>query len=282
MTRSLCMLAVFTTVAMTAAAQPGPPPHHGPPPAQMQGAMLLDLAAQLGLDDAQTVKLYQGYRAAEGRLEALRAAKDAARKALHEALEAGAADAAITPLMDALRKADMELAQAKQAMALETASGLSPAQQAKVYLLLSGKPGHDGPQGPGVPPPPGPPPAAPAPAPAPVLSVEEEAMNLVKNWVVAAKAKDLTAMMAPVSEKFTNPVYGDKAGLTAFVQQGIDMGYFDDIEVSLEDAEIEVENGKASIYPVDVTGSFGSVTVEFIAYQEAGAWKLIGLDIAGI
>lgn len=286
MMRPLCILAVVTTVALTATAQPGPPPHHGPPPAAMQGALLLDLAAQVGLDEAQTVKLYQGFRAAEARLEGLRAAKTAARNALEEALAANAADAAIGPLMDALRKADMELSQAKQAMALETASGLSPAQQAKIYLLLSTPPGHGNQQGPGAPPPPpGAPAAAPAPpAPAPELSTEEQALNLVKNWVVAAKAKDLAAMIAPVSEKFTNPTYGDKAGLTAFVQQGIDMGYFDDIEVSLEDAEIEVDQatGKASIYPVDVTGTFGSVTVEFIAHQEEGVWKLIGLDISGI
>lgn len=289
MLKRLCTLVALTSMATIAAAQPPPPPppDNAPAPARLQEAMVLDLAGQLGLDDAQTLKLYQGYRAAQAKTRALRGAEAAARKALREALDAGATDAALAPLLDTLRKAEMDVAQAQQAGALEMSAGLSPAQQAKVYLLVTDMPRHAGRPGPHPPKGPGAPDAAPAaaptPPPAPAPTLEEQALALVKEWVVNAKKKDLDAMLAPVSDKFNNPTYGDKAGLRAFIEQGIAMGYFDDIEVSLEDTEIEVDkDGKASVYPVDVSGTFGSVTVEFIAKQEDGVWKVVGLDISGI
>jgi hypothetical protein len=245
-----------------------------------QGAALLDAAAATGMDEAQTVKLYQAYQGLRSKLVAARETRAAAHKALREALDAGAADADLAAKLDALRLADAALAQLHQTGPLEVASGLTPAQQAQVYLALG--PGGGAAERGGVR---GgrPAPAAPAaPAAAPEVPLEEQAMAMVQQWVGAAKSKDIDAMMKPFADNYYNAQLGDKQGARDFLKNAMDMGYLDGIEVSMEDAEVELDNGKASIYPVDVDGPFGSVTIEFIAEQVDGTWKLVGLDITGI
>lgn len=243
-----------------------------------QGAALLDAAAELGLDDAQTVQLYQAYQAARGNMASAREARAAAQKALREALDAGAADADVSAKLDALRKADVAVAQLQQTGPLAVAAGLTPSQQARVYLALTPGGGADraGRGGRAA----AAPEAAPAAAPEVPLAKQVEAM--VNAWVAAAKAQDIEAMMAPFADKFYNSQLGDKAGARAFLQNAMDMGYLDGVEVSMEDAEVEIEDGKASMYPIDVDGAFGSITIEFIAEQVDGAWKLVGMDISGI
>lgn len=248
-------------------------------PERAQGAALLDAAADLGLDDAATVKLYQAYQGARAKLAAARDARAAAHKALRDALDAGAGDAEVSAKLDALRKADAAVAQLQQTGPVEVAAGLSPAQAARVYLALTpgGAPDRGARGGRAA--------AAPAAVAAPAAEeapIADQAMALVKAWVAAAKAQDIDAMMAPFADNFYNAQLGDKAGARAFLKNALDMGYLDGIEVTMDDAEIDEENGKVSIYPIDVDGVFGSITIEFIAEQRDGAWKLVGLDITGI
>ena len=70
-------------------------------------------------------------------------------------------------------------------------------------------------------------------------------------------------------------------GWIVFVSKG-DI-YAKDVKIITDDTEFEREGDTVTVYPVDVEGDFGSVTLEFEAQlEEDGAWRIIGLDISGI
>lgn len=95
-------------------------------------------------------------------------------------------------------------------------------------------------------------------------------------------AEDLDAIMAPFSESFSHYEWGDKAGARDFLSQAIDMGYLEGLEVDIENAEKKVEGDGASAYPIELSGPFGSVTLELVFTKEAGGWMITGLDASGI
>ena len=100
------------------------------------------------------------------------------------------------------------------------------------------------------------------------------------------KAEDLDAIMAMISDDFEFSEVGGKEELRDFLQSAFDMGYIemyaDETEIKTDKTEIEVEGDKATVYPIDVEGSWGSVTVEIEAKREGDAWRIVDLYIEGI
>lgn len=155
----------------------------------------------------------------------------------------------------------------------ERISKMSAEQQAALLILLnSGAVGGEA--------------AAPAAAPAAETDPKQALLSGISTILDAAKKEDLDTVMALVSEDFEHPQLGDKAGLREFLQGAIDMGYIemyaDDTEVSTEDTEFEEDGDELIIYPIDVEGPWGSATLEFVAKQEGGAWKIVGVDASGV
>lgn len=109
--------------------------------------------------------------------------------------------------------------------------------------------------------------------------------GLVK-LLAAAKANDLDGIMAFVSDDFDYYQVGDKEALRAFIQGAMDAGYIemyiDDVEVNTDDAEIEQDGDEYTIYPIEISGPFGSITLEVVAAKEGGSYKVTTLDIYGI
>ena len=105
-------------------------------------------------------------------------------------------------------------------------------------------------------------------------------------WKAAILAKDVDALMATYSDCFSHDGYDyeaeDKAALEAFVEQSINMGYFDEVEVSWSDAETEIEDKAAIVYPVDYVNAFGEVTVTVTLTKEKGAWLISDMLIEGL
>lgn len=130
-------------------------------------------------------------------------------------------------------------------------------------------------------------PAAPAAeaeaAPAPAADDPKEACKAVINTFATAAAKeDIDGMLSVFSDNFEHYQYGDKAGIKEFLQQSADMGYLEGIEFSMDDAEFEMDGDTMSVYPVDVEGSFGSITFEYILKKEGDAWKIVEFDASGL
>jgi len=120
-----------------------------------------------------------------------------------------------------------------------------------------------------------------------VLTPEESFKQSLATMQEAIKTEDLDAVMGLISADFEFYEVGDKDGLREFIENAIDMGYVEtyaaDIEIITDDTEFERDGDTVTVYPVDVEGDFGSVTLEFEAQlEEDGAWRIIGLDISGI
>ena len=104
----------------------------------------------------------------------------------------------------------------------------------------------------------------------------------VKGFVGALKAEDLDAVMALVSENFKHYEYQNKAGLKDFLSQAIDMGYLEDVESDIEGMEVKMEGVKGTAYPVELSGAFGTATLELEFTQEDAGWMITGMDVSGV
>lgn len=170
--------------------------------------------------------------------------------------------------------AAVQTAQADVAAELQKkVAALSTEQQAALLLLLD-QLGSNGAAAEA--------PAAEAAA-APAADDPQEACKAVINTFATSAAKeDLDGMLSVFSDSFEHYQYGDKAGIKEFLQQSADMGYLEGIEFSMEDAEFEMDGDTMSVYPVDVEGSFGSITFEYILKKEGDAWKIVEFDASGL
>jgi uncharacterized protein GlcG (DUF336 family) len=113
-------------------------------------------------------------------------------------------------------------------------------------------------------------------------SPEEAVKNSVTKVKTALETLDIDLLMDQFSNDFEHPEAGDKETAKQMLQMGMEMGYADDGEVSLDDMEIEVDGDTATVYPVDLSSPAGSVAVELQYQKEPGGWKIIGLDVEGI
>lgn len=127
--------------------------------------------------------------------------------------------------------------------------------------------------------------AAPAAAPAAAAPADDPkaaCKAIIEKFAASAAKEDMDGMMSVFSDSFEHYQYGDKAGVKEFLQQSADMGYLEGIEFSMEDAEFEADGDTMSVYPVDVEGSFGSITFEYVLKKEGDAWKIVEFDASGL
>jgi predicted lipid-binding transport protein (Tim44 family) len=121
-----------------------------------------------------------------------------------------------------------------------------------------------------------------APAAAPADDPKAAAKAVIQQFGDSAKKEDVDGMIAVFSDNFEHYQYGDKAGMKEFLSQSKDMGYLEGIEISLDDAEFELDGDALSVYPVDLEGSFGSITFEFVLKKEGDQWKIVEFDASGL
>jgi hypothetical protein len=95
---------------------------------------------------------------------------------------------------------------------------------------------------------------------------DEELIRMTADNVKAAlEAKNLDLLLSTFAEDFEHPEVGGKEEARGMLQMGLDSGYADDGEVSLENMEIKInDDGTATVYPVDLSGPPGSISVELV------------------
>jgi len=112
--------------------------------------------------------------------------------------------------------------------------------------------------------------------------------DLIKETVATVKtaleAKDIEMLLTTFSEDFTHPeLAGGKEEAREMLQMGVDAGYADDGEVSIVDMEItKNDDGTASVYPVDLSGPPGSISVELVMKKEADVWRIVTVNPDGM
>ncbi|NIA13744.1 MAG: hypothetical protein GWP08_06650 [Nitrospiraceae bacterium] len=117
-------------------------------------------------------------------------------------------------------------------------------------------------------------------------SDEEQIQALLAKWEQACVAADMDQLMATISDDFAHKGYeyeaADKEELAAFIEYSIDEGYLDGVEISFEDADVEIDGDTATIYPIDFLNDVGAATVELVAKKEKGGWIFVDMIIEGI
>ena len=114
------------------------------------------------------------------------------------------------------------------------------------------------------------------------MNPEEAIMERVMVFLNKLVAKDLDGSMAAVADDFEHYEFRTKAGLRAFLEDAIATGYLDDAEIQTDDTEVKIDGDKAIVYPVDVEGIFGTVTLELVGEMRDGVYMLTTIDAFGI
>ena len=118
------------------------------------------------------------------------------------------------------------------------------------------------------------------------LSDTDQIGALLEEWKEAVLAVDADRIMATYSENFAHDGYEyeaeDKAGLREYIEGSIAQGNFDDVEVSMENAEIAIEEGSATVYPIGYTNWEGSITIGLTLTKEKAGWLITDMLLEGL
>ena len=112
--------------------------------------------------------------------------------------------------------------------------------------------------------------------------------DLIKETVATVKtaleSKDIEMLLTTFSEDFSHPeLAGGKGEAREMLQMGVDAGYADDGEVSIVDMQItKNDDGTASVYPVDLSGAPGSISVELVMKKEGDVWRIVTVNPDGM
>jgi hypothetical protein len=105
---------------------------------------------------------------------------------------------------------------------------------------------------------------------------EELIANLITEWQAGVTAKDIDRMMAVYSESFAGSRGEDKAGVRAFMEQAMAAGYLDGVQIDTTGATTTIEEGKATVGPVKLTGAMGAVNITMNLVKEEAGWLIVG------
>ncbi|HOH29254.1 MAG TPA: hypothetical protein PLC40_06245 [Candidatus Hydrogenedentes bacterium] len=267
----------------------------------LEKVLLVQFAEEADIDAYDMAEFLSGYAQYRDAMDMMEKNLADARSGLEAAIAAGDSTA-ISSKMRAMMAADKAIFDAKQAAVSEASMLLDSAAAAKLALIVADLPkAKKALQDSLLPKAPCAMPAAACAAPAadaaavPVAATatpEEEVMAAVNDIIAAIKAGEVEKVLGFISEDFYQPQVGDKEAVKEYAKMGKDMGYLDDVpatikqyeaELSLEDTEVELKDGEATVYPIDAITNQGSATVELVLKKEAdGTWRVIGGDAYGI
>jgi ketosteroid isomerase-like protein len=114
---------------------------------------------------------------------------------------------------------------------------------------------------------------------------EEKIMATINNVKIALEALDVDKLLDTFSPDFDHPQVGGKDEARAMLTMGLQSGYADNGEVSLEDIELDIDAdaGTATAYPLDLSSPAGAVSVELELQKESdGSWLITTLYVDGI
>jgi ketosteroid isomerase-like protein len=105
-------------------------------------------------------------------------------------------------------------------------------------------------------------------------SDEEMISGTLARWKEAIIAKDIEKMMTCYSDKFQDQEGRGKADVKEFIKGVIDAGYFDGVKVGLENSKTTVTGATATVLPIDLSGSMGSISISLTLSKEGDQWLI--------
>jgi len=118
------------------------------------------------------------------------------------------------------------------------------------------------------------------------LSDAEQIDALLGAWEQGILDVDIDKLMTLYSDEFSHDGYDyeaeGKEELREFVDYAIDEGNFNDVEISFDGADTEIEGDTAVVYPIDYSTTAGAVTIELTLTKEKGGWLVTDMGIEGL
>jgi hypothetical protein len=111
------------------------------------------------------------------------------------------------------------------------------------------------------------------------LGAEQQVRAEIAAWADAFVAKDIDGLMVHYSEDFTHYEYNNKAGIRDYLQGAVNDGYLDSASIDTSAMVVIVDANAATAGPIELSASFGSAIINLDLRKEAGAWKIIGMNI---
>jgi hypothetical protein len=98
----------------------------------------------------------------------------------------------------------------------------------------------------------------------------------INGWQEALTAKNFDALSALYSESYVGERGEDKAGMRQFLEQAAGMGYLDGMTIDISGAETTIEEGKASVGPLMISGAMGAMKMQMDLAKEEDGWLIVG------
>ncbi len=259
--------------------------------ALVEKVLLLQFCEEAGISDYGLIEVLEGYEEYRSMMDDLEAERAEAATELEAALASGKTGPDVMSLARDLMELDMDILETKQSAVSEAGSVLGSEAVGKLYLIvtdLAGAKAKMAAEIAGTPaaacPMAGTPACPMAAQPCATAAVDPETAIMERVMVFLNKlaAKDLDGSMEAVADDFEHYDFRTKADLRAFLDDAIATGYLDDIEIQTEDAEVKIDGDKAVVYPVDIVGMFGTVTLELVGEMRDGQYMLTTIDAFGI
>lgn len=107
-------------------------------------------------------------------------------------------------------------------------------------------------------------------------SDRELVMNTMNEWQAGLVAKNADQAIAVYSEEFRDGDGRGKEEMHAFLKEAISMGYLDSLIVDMESAQVTINSDEATVGPVALSSSAGSMYLNVTLKKEEGAWRIVG------
>ncbi len=115
------------------------------------------------------------------------------------------------------------------------------------------------------------------------MSDDDGIKAALENWKAGMESKDIAKLGAGISDKFNHYEWGNKQQMLDFLKSQFDQGTLDGAKINAANAKTKIENGVATVYPVELVASFGTATIEFkLAKETDGVWRATGINVEGV
>jgi ketosteroid isomerase-like protein len=110
-------------------------------------------------------------------------------------------------------------------------------------------------------------------------SPEEEVQAVLETFHASQIAGDIDAMMAVISDDYSNSQGATKTVLQGFLSAAASQGFFKDMTVDMANSEMVIDGDSASVAPVIYNTPLGALTLSYELRKEAdGSWRFTSTE----
>ena len=115
------------------------------------------------------------------------------------------------------------------------------------------------------------------------MSDAEGVTQALENWKTGMETKSIEKLGAGISDNFNHAEWGNKQQMLDFLKSQFEQGTLDGAKIDAANATTKIENGIATVYPVQLVTSNLAATIEFKLQKDAdGVWRATTISVEGV